>query len=258
MKNKSFNFLKKPKIFLFSGLFLSCILASCGGGNSQNKVVPVSPITPPVTVVKDVRPGTWVILGSSTASGTGATPGNSWADLLRENLSESGSSITNLAKGGTVSYVGLPSGTIPPANRPAPDPARNITQALSLKPVAIIISYPTNDVATGLKPEEAVNNINFIRTTAMNAGLAVLVTSTQPRNLSKEQLGYLVEIDKQLSATIGACFVSVREALSGPDGKLLPEFNSGDGIHPNDAGHRIIFAKILSTIKSGTCLHLTS
>lgn len=244
---------KNMKAVFLSCILISPILVACGG-SGQNSPLLTVPVAPPATVIKDVRPGTWIILGSSTASGTGATPGNSWADLLRANLKESGASVTNLARGGTVSYSGLASGTISPPNRPVADSTINISQAISRNPVVIIISYPTNDVASGYRPEETINNINSIRTSAMNAGVPAIVLSTQPRDFTKPQLENLQEIDRKLSADVGGCFVSIRESLSGSDGKLLPEFNSGDGVHPNDAGHKLIFTKLLATIKSETCI----
>lgn len=253
MKNKNSIFLKNVGVIFLPLVLISSILVACGGSGQSSTPPTVLPI-PPAPVIKDVRPGNWIILGSSTASGTGATAGNSWADLLRANLKESGSLVINLARGGTVSYTGLASGTISPPNRPVADSTINISQAISRNPVAIIISYPTNDVASGFRPDETINNINAIRKLAINAGFPVIVMSTQPRNFSKPQLDNLQEIDQQLSSDVGGCFVSVREALAGADGKLSPEYNSGDGTHPNDAGHRLIFTKLLATIKSGNCI----
>jgi hypothetical protein len=76
-----------------------------------------------------------VILGSSTSLGTGASPiDSSWANkfrlfLLQQNASNS---FTNLSLGGFTTYSVNPTGYVPPAGKPAPDPARNITAALAL------------------------------------------------------------------------------------------------------------------------------
>ena len=253
MKNRNFISSKNIKFAFLSSILISCILVACGG-SGQSSTILTAPVTAPEIVIKDVRPGNWIILGSSTASGTGATTGNSWADLLRADLKDSGASVTNLARGGTVSYAGLASGTISPSDRPVADSKINISQAISRDPVAIIISYPTNDIASGFRPEETIRNINSIRISAMNAGLPAIVISTQPRNFTKPQLDNLQEIDRQLATDVRGCFVSVRESLGGVDGKLLSKFDSGDGIHPNDAGHRHIFTKLLATIKSGNCI----
>ncbi|RYE18370.1 MAG: hypothetical protein EOP51_22110, partial [Sphingobacteriales bacterium] len=86
-----------------------------------------------------------VILGSSTAVGTGATPlDSSWANKFTKFVHAQNAQvqITNLALGGYNSYHLCPTGSVPGANKPAPDTARNITAALARNPDAIIINLP--------------------------------------------------------------------------------------------------------------------
>src|SRR5690349_18464412 len=76
-----------------------------------------------------------VVLGSSTAFGTGASSvDSSWVGRLQKahrlNTSDNLDTIvTNLAVGGYNTYHIMPTGFVPPANRPAPDPLHNVTQA---------------------------------------------------------------------------------------------------------------------------------
>lgn len=240
-----------------TGLFVVCaiLLVGCGGGGGaggsnapQNTPEIVDPSVPLVSA------GTWVVMGSSTAAGNGATPGNRWTDLVQNSLSGRGAVFANIAKGGTVTYQGLSADSLAVPNRPAPDPAVNIDQALSRNPVALLVSYPTNDIAHGYSVDEDVKNVLTIRSTALNRKVPVLVLSTQPRDLTDAQLAQLQQIDVQLSAAVGACFVNVRGLLAGPDGRIAPMYNSGDGIHPNDAGHRLIADTVLKTISSKTCI----
>lgn len=239
--------------FLLTGLVVLCasLLVGCAGGGNDAPPKPPETIDPSVPLVSA---GTWVVMGSSTASGTGATPGNRWADLVQNSLTSRGAVFANIAKGGTVTYHGLSASSPAVQNRPAPDPALNIDQALSRNPVVLLVSYPTNDIAHGYSVDEAVKNILTIRNAALEKKVPVLVFSTQPRDLTDAQLAQLQQIDVQLSNAVGACFVNIRGLLAGADGRIAPIYSSGDGIHPNDAGHRVIADTVLKTINSKTCI----
>jgi lysophospholipase L1-like esterase len=175
---------------------------------------------------------------------------------LQGSLKDRGARFVNIAKGGTVSYHGLSVTTPAVPNRPAPDPDSNIDQALARNPVVLLVAYPTNDTAAGYTVDETVNNILEIRKAALEKSVPVLVLSTQPRNLSVEKLSQLQQIDVQLAKSVGACFVNVRNPLAGPDDHLAPAYDSGDGVHPNDEGHRVIANAILKTISSDTCIRI--
>ena len=90
------------------------------------------------------------------------------------------------------------------------------------------------------------------------AGVPVVVTSTQPRNLTSAQLAQLQTIDQRLSAGVGACFVQVNAALAGTDGKLAAQYDAGDGVHPNDAGHRVIATKVQQLLDGGACVRFAT
>jgi lysophospholipase L1-like esterase len=145
----------------------------------------------------------------------------------------------------------------PVAGRPQPDPTANIDQALARKPVLLIVSYPTNDTALGYSADETVNNLLAIRAQALAAGVPVLLLSTQPRNLNEAQLAQLRTIDTRLAASVGACFVELRAALAGADGRLAAGFDSGDGVHPNEAGHGVIATRIREYVDSSKCIRIT-
>lgn len=238
-----------------TALVLFGALGACGGGAET----PVSaPVSAPVTAapVTQLKAGTWVVMGSSTAAGTGAPAGKGWVAQLAGNYAARGVQVANIAQGGTVTYEGLSASAAPVAGRPAPNPAVNIDQALARKPVLLIVSYPTNDTALGYGVDETVNNLLAIRSQALAAGVPVVVTSTQPRNLTDTQLANLRAIDTRLAASVGACFVEVRAALAGADGKLAPEYDSGDGVHPNGAGHVLIAERLSQLLAAGSCVRL--
>lgn len=239
------------------------VLAGCGGGDSQ--VTPVAPIgnPEPSTPVANPEPSTpivgsstWVVMGSSTAAGAGASAGKGWSDVLQSSLSVEGIRLENIAKGGTTTYHGLSSTTGLTVNRPAPDSVANIDQALLRNPKVLLLAYPTNDTAAGYGVEEVVGNITTMRSAALAKGISVLVLSTQPRNLAPALLEQLRQIDTRLTASVGGCLVNVHNLLAGADGKPASTYDAGDGVHVNDAGHSVIAEAVLQTIKSGTCFRL--
>lgn len=236
-------------------LLLATWLVACGGGGGGGDNQTAS--APAATQAPRVESNTWVVMGSSTAAGTGSSPGQSWAALLQAGVQSRGIQVINIAKGGTVTYEGLSTKTAPTASRPLPDPSANIDQALSRNPALVVVAYPTNDTAIGYSIQETVNNLLSIRTHALANSVSVVVVSTQPRNLSPAQLSQLVLIDDQLAAAVGACFVDVRTGLAGANGQFAPQYDSGDGVHPNDAGHRLIATRIQAVISSPACIHAT-
>jgi lysophospholipase L1-like esterase len=240
---------KTKKSRSLAGLVVICtgLLVACGGGG-ENPPVQTAPAT------SSVPAGTWVVMGSSTAAGNGATAGKRWSDLLQDSLGNRGVNFANIAKGGTVTYHGLSITAPLVPNRPAPDPAINIDQALSRNPAVLLVAYPTNDTANGYAVSEAVNNILTIRGAALEKKIPVLVLSTQPRNLPAAQLAQLQQIDTQLATAVGACFVNVHGLLAGPDDHIAAAYDAGDGIHPNDAGHRVIADAILKVVNGASCI----
>jgi acyl-CoA thioesterase-1 len=200
-----------------------------------------------------VGTGTWTILGSSSALGVGAQT-LSWAQALQRTYAYRSVSIVNLAVGGMTTYEALPSDSPTVPGRPAPSLTNNIDAALARSSKLVLVSYPTNDTAYGYTVDETVRNLLTIRSTAMARGVAVIILSTQPRNLNATQLARLAEIDGLVSQNVAPCFVAVREALAGPDGRIAPQYDAGDGIHVNDAGHALIHDRVARLIDGGRCV----
>jgi lysophospholipase L1-like esterase len=195
-----------------------------------------------------------VILGSSTAAGTGAsTYSLSWVGRVqqyyRRNTTDGKDTIVyNLALGGSKTYNGLPTGYQPPSNRPYPDTARNITKALAYNPDIIIISYVSNDAMSGYSARETQNNLSSMSNIAKNAGVSCYVTTTQPRNdLTSNFLSAQLEVRKSVLDTFGNYALNYWDNLVTQDGlyKILPQYNSGDGIHVNDSGHAVLYRQVM-------------
>lgn len=236
------------------GLIALCSLSliACGGGGGDEASAPAP--EPPM-----LPPGTWAVIGSSTAAGTGAASGAGWVQRLSVAVAASGVEVTNLARPGLRTAHALPVSASAPASasRPAPDPAVNIDRALALNPRLLLLSFPNNDVVDGYAADETLRNLRVIRHAASAASAAALVLGSQPRDsLNDNQRLTLAEVDRQLAAEVGACFVPLYQALGDGQGRIASRYSLGDGVHVNDAGHQLIFQQVLAALVGGRCVRL--
>lgn len=229
-------------------LFLLPLLAAaCGGGT-----VAEGPASAPV-----VAPGTWVVLGSSSAAGVGASPGQGWVAKLAAANAARGVTVHNLARSGALSYQALPSASTPPAERPAPDSGINTDRALGLAPRLLLLSFPSNDVVAGYSAEETTTNLLAMRSQAMAAGAATVVLGSQPRGgLNVAQRAVQDDVDARLSSRLGDCFVSLQAVLADAAGQIAPGYAAEDGVHLNDAGHTVVRQRVQAALDSGRCVRL--
>jgi lysophospholipase L1-like esterase len=207
---------------------------------------------------KRVNPGTWAVMGSSTAAGVGASAGNGWADLIGRAYAGKGVTMLNIALGGSVTYNGLGSSVPPTVDRPSPNTTHNIDAALAQGVRFVLIGYPSNDTAYGFSSDETVRNHKWIAYTAAQAGVPSIVISSQPQRgvPSAWAAATFADIDKRLADFFGPCFVEVRTALALSNDTLNPAYDSGDGQHLNDAGHRVVYDKMKAAIDSGQCVRV--
>ncbi len=189
-----------------------------------------------------------VIVGSSTAYGTGATPLDSaWARKFRLYLLEENSAVQviNIATPGLTSWDVSPTGTVVPAPFTI-DPDRNITKALSLNPDAIILNLPSNDVARGISTANIHNNFMNIVGAATAQNVPVWVTTTQPRNGLSPAEGVLqAELRDWINLTYGNKSVDFWTNIANPDNTINPFYSFGDGVHLNNEGHHVLFTRII-------------
>jgi lysophospholipase L1-like esterase len=188
-----------------------------------------------------------VVLGSSTAEGTGPTEKrNAWVNRYRTFLKSENANhrVDNLARGGYTTYHILPTGQATPANRPKPDPQRNITYALSLDPNAIIINLPSNDATSGYTVAEQLANYDTVLAVAGRSNIPVWIATTQPRNLSEAGRKNLMEMRDSTLARFGQYAIDFWSELAQPNGTIKPQYDSGDGVHLNDAAHEILFQRV--------------
>lgn len=190
-----------------------------------------------------------VVIGSSTAAGTGAeSPEGAWVNLYRSFLQNQypGSEVINLGLGGQQTYHLLPSDHKPPPARPLPDPERNITRALALSPDAVIVNAPSNDAAAYYGPEEQLANFDLIVQTALAAGVPAFICTTQPRRFEPEQVLIQTRLRDAIINRYGPLAINLWDKLATPDGFPDEMYDCGDGAHLNNLGHSQVFEAVKS------------
>ncbi len=195
-------------------------------------------------------PGTIVVLGSSTAAGTGPKdPKNAWVMRYKTYLAGEFPKfvLVNLAVGGQTTFEIQPSDYKPPANRPKPVEGKNITAALKLKPSAIIINTPTNDQASNFPVSEQLANYDRIAALTTAAHVLLWVATSQPRNFTNAaQLTSLMQVRDAISKKFTPRALDFWTPFAKADGTIKTEYDSGDGTHMNDAAHAILANTVIA------------
>jgi acyl-CoA thioesterase-1 len=210
-------------------LLISILFISCTEPNDP-------PFSPPINYKEKI---TVVIIGSSIASGEGASNyANSWAGILQ---SSSNDSIINNAKGGYLTYHFLPE-TIWNNLGIETDVNRNIKTSLKLNPDLVIFSITTNDIAQGYTVAEYMANMKVMTDLCEANHVRFLVGSTTPRILDLKKMKALIEINTKLKIAYEDKFVDYYNELTDLNTFTIKSvYDSGDALHPNNAGHKVIF-----------------
>lgn len=187
-----------------------------------------------------------VVIGSSTAAGTGASPSDSsWVNRYRHFLQSlhPGNEVINLAQGGYNTWRLMPDNFIPPSNRPTPDTFKNISHALRQNPDGIIINLPSNDAAIGTGLNEQMHNFILMDSLAASAGVPVWVCTTQPRNFSASAIQVQLDVRDSIFSYFGKRALDFWNGLANNQNTIDSLYDSGDGVHVNNAGHRLLWQR---------------
>jgi lysophospholipase L1-like esterase len=190
-----------------------------------------------------------VVLGSSTAAGAGASSSDSaWVNRYRAYVQSinPNNEVINLAVGGFSSYQIMPTGYVPPSGRPDVDTTHNISRALTYMPDAIIINLPSNDVASGYSLLEQLHNLDTIIGIATAANIPLWISTTQPRNMSIAYMQLQEDMKDSMYVHYSPYVIDFWTGAALPDNSLNPFYDSGDGVHQNDAGHRLMCDRVIS------------
>ena len=221
-----------------------CLIRITGGGLSDQSQ------THFVITNADTSSCHIVVLGSSTAAGAGPTSRDSAWVWLYENFifqRDTRFDVTNLARGGFTTYNILPDESIIPDNLSFTiDTTRNITRALSLNPNAIIINLPSNDAANSISVDDQILNYQNILTEVEALEIPFWICTPQPRNgFSESQQMIQNEMLDSTETIYADNFIDFWSELATDTDRLDELFNSGDGVHLNNAGHRILLQRVL-------------
>jgi lysophospholipase L1-like esterase len=197
------------------------------------------------------------VLGSSTAEGEGASSmANSWVGLLESSLSSTANvSITNLAVGGYTTLE-LMSGS---------GASGSIDAALQEHPDLVVVALAgSNDQSMGTSGASYLSRLGQLRDKARAAGVPTFFVGTAPKDLSDGERFELADWNQQMrtsfsscwvpaSASYSPCFIDIFSQLADSDLQIRAQYEGGDGIHLNDAGHRVIFSQAVAVIEPYLC-----
>jgi lysophospholipase L1-like esterase len=194
---------------------------------------------------------TWVVLGSSTAEGAGASIQDSaWVDRTTSALSEdSRYQIINLGRGGITSFHIMPSDFVFTGLGFPPDATLNISKAFTFNPAGIIVNMPSNDAANYLSAADQMANFKWLQNVARLAGVQFWITTSQPRNFADTaQIAIQRQVKDAILDHFGDRAIDLWSPLADARGWILSEYDSGDGVHLNDKGHRLIHNLIMASV----------
>jgi len=189
-----------------------------------------------------------VVIGSSTAAGSGASPIDSaWVNRYRAYMQglNPANTVTNLAQGGYNTWRLMPDYFTPPSSRPQPDTLRNISHVLRQNPDAIIINLPSNDAAIGTGINEQMSNFIHMDSLAKTQGVPVWVCTTQPRNFGQSQIQIQLGVRDSVKSYFGSKALDFWSVLANPQNTIDSTLDSGDGVHVNNGGHKLLCQTVI-------------
>lgn len=205
---------------------------------------------------------TIVFLGSSTTNGTGSTDpvNNAFVGRTINHYNSQGLSnnltwnFHNRGLGSTTVFAAMPTGSSYTAAQGPPDINRNITWALTTGGAHIVIvNFPSNGYYKpgGFSITEIMYAYRTIFNTAVAAGKKCYITTTQPRTdgtfSNTATRAFLQEIRDSILLQFGQYAIDFYTPLATPGtSNIDPDYNSGDNIHVNNAGHLQLFNRVVA------------
>lgn len=195
------------------------------------------------------------VIGSSTASGTGAQPetDSSWVRRLSYYYKYQQSVIDtlyNLALPGYDNYHGLPSSYTPAPGYSSPDPNRNVTKANSFSPDVVIVSFVSNNFNTAGYPTDSIMKaFQIIKDSVNKAGHLCFISTTQPRtSFDDPSRARLRVLKDSILNRFGFYAINFYDSIvNNSDNSILTAYASPyDNIHLNNAGHAMLFRQVLA------------
>ena len=175
-------------------------------------------------------------LGDSLTAGYGLKQGEGFADQLQTALAKMGRPVTVINGGvsGDTSAGGL----------------ARIDWALSDKPAVVIVELGANDMLRGIDPESTRQNLAGIIEKAQAAGAKVLLAGMKSqRNLGADYVQRFDAIYPELAKQYEVAFYPFfMDGIVGADGTADTKLLQGDGLHPTEAGAKVIVDGIMPAL----------
>ncbi|WP_372351512.1 SGNH/GDSL hydrolase family protein [Streptomyces sp. KL116D] len=202
-------------------------------------------------VLSNEAQGTVVVLGDSLTDGITSTMGANrrWTDVLAARLrTESGAPRYGVVNQGISGNRVLSDGYGRPANNPS-GLSRFERDALSRSGVrAVVIDLGINDILRNPQqtdPDKIVEGLQELVRQAHQRGLRVVGATLMPFQGHRGYKPHLETVRQGVNEQIRGgkvfdSYVDFDKALRDPYNprKLLPQYDSGDHLHPSDAGYR--------------------
>ena len=122
---------------------------------------------------------------------------------------------------------------------------KRLPEIIALSPKAVVLSIGRNDLANAIPLATVQNNINTIISTLEGAGITVYLAGVIASNTNVSALQNFYSSKSNIKIN---SFAATKSATSN---SLAPTYNSGDGIHLNQAGNTML-ANLLLTLISGS------
>lgn len=170
-----------------------------------------------------------VAMGDSLTAGYGLRPEQAFPSLLEAALRERGYDvkITNAGISGDTTTGGL----------------ARLGPVINRKPDIVIVQFGANDAFRGTSPQIAFNNLDAMITRLHEAGATVVLAGMRaPLNLGKSYVDVFNSVYEKLANKHDDI---IYYPFFLKDVALVHTLNLGDGIHPNEAGVRVIVKNIL-------------
>jgi acyl-CoA thioesterase I len=175
-------------------------------------------------------------LGDSLTAGYGLNQGEGFAEQLQTALEKMGRRVTVINGGvsGDTSAGGL----------------SRIDWALADKPAIVILELGANDMLRGVDPKTTRRNLEAIITKAQAAGAKVLLAGMKaPRNLGADYVQRFDAIYPELAEKYGLpLYPFFLDGIFSADGRADNKLVLPDGMHPSEAGAKVIVEGIMPTL----------
>ena len=178
-------------------------------------------------------PVTVLALGDSLTAGYGLKQGEGFADQLQTAFRKMGRPVTVINGGvsGDTSAGGL----------------ARIDWALADKPKVVILELGANDMLRAIDPATTRQNLASIIEKVQGTGAKVLLCGMKAqRNLGADYVQAFDAIYPDLAKQYGtALYPFFMDGIVGADGTADTKLLQGDGLHPTEAGAKVIVDRIM-------------